>query len=263
MTVAFWFLFCFILFLIHGFKQQYPRMSLEWILDKPLALGLGPHPHLLSACSLLLFSLSQTDRQTHAHTHKRRLQKHYRHSCQFNKERLCHAYLSHSFLARVTTVWVSGKTGRGQADYRSTSGQWIGLCMCVCWCLCVCVEACACAHIAYVLTRQDKCSAGHCSTFRRDGGVTQKRCPGQEGELAVSWWGCLAVSAGVGAGYGSTINNRPHDGKTSGGHMGNIMQAQSFWYNSIMHGFCFLDSTTLLRFWRSLRRMDIWKCKDL
>lgn len=104
------FILLYPLFLIHGFKQQYPRMSLEWILDKPPALGLGPHPHLSSACSPSP-SLSQT--HTHTETPKA-LQT----LCQFNKERLCHAYLSHSFLARVTTVWVSGKTGRGQADYR-------------------------------------------------------------------------------------------------------------------------------------------------
>lgn len=60
-----------LLFLIHGFKQQYPGMSLEWILDKPLALGLGPHPHLTSALSL---SLSLRN------THMQGLQKHYWHS---------------------------------------------------------------------------------------------------------------------------------------------------------------------------------------
>lgn len=111
-------------------------MSLQWILDKPPALGLGPHPHLSTACSPSFFpSLPLSQTHIHAETPKA-LQT----LCQFNKERLCHAYLSHSFLARVTTVWVSGKTGRGQLDNHS------GQCVCVCLCLCVCSSPCVCIH---------------------------------------------------------------------------------------------------------------------
>lgn len=65
------------LILIRGFKQQYPGMSLEWILDKPPALGLGPHPHPSSACSS---SLSVSLSLQQAYTHIQGLQMHYTHS---------------------------------------------------------------------------------------------------------------------------------------------------------------------------------------
>lgn len=50
----------------------YPKMSPDWILDKPSALGLGPHPHLSSVYSPS-FSLYPPP-----NTHMRRLLKHHR-----------------------------------------------------------------------------------------------------------------------------------------------------------------------------------------
>lgn len=62
------FILLYPLLLIPGFKEQYPRMSPEWILDKPRALGLGPHPHLSGAYSpsyFLTISLPLPPSQTH------------------------------------------------------------------------------------------------------------------------------------------------------------------------------------------------------
>ena len=75
----------------------------------------------------------------------------------------------------------------------SSSGQWIGLCVCVC--VFICMLKPAHVYVQHVLTHLEMCSPGHCSTFRSNGGVTQIGFPGQEGELAVSWRGRIAVSA--------------------------------------------------------------------
>lgn len=122
--------------LIHGFKQQYLRMSLEWILDKPLALGLGPHPHLSSACFPSL-ALSLSPSLSNRHTHIQGHQKHYRHSANLIKR---------DFVMRIspTASWPEwqqcGWMEKQEEDRRtmgSSSEQWIGLRVCVSFCVSV------------------------------------------------------------------------------------------------------------------------------
>ena len=138
----FFFILLYPLFLIHGFKQQYPRMSLEWILDKPLALGLGPHPHLSGARSPSL-SLSLKHTHTHTHTHIQGLQKHYRHSANLIKRDfvMCISPTA-SWPEWQQCGWVE-KQEEDRQTIGSSSGQQIGLCVCVY----VCVSACACLHV--------------------------------------------------------------------------------------------------------------------
>lgn len=109
----------------------------------------------------------------------------------------------------------------------SSSGQWPDLCLCVCLFLCVCAEACACVHTAYVQTRYDMCSPGHCSTFSSNGGagVTQIRVPvrkenllfpGGEDELSA-----LMQERDMTAPLADLMMGRPMDK----GHKGNFTQA--------------------------------------
>lgn len=204
--------------MVHGFKQQYPRMSLEWILDKPLALCLGPPPSSLEC--LLSLSLAVT------HTYMQRLQRHYRHSANLIKR---------DFVMRISPTaswpeWQQCGWVEKQEEDRRTIGGSSGHCVCVCVCagqqasvcifVCVCVsaQACACVHTAMCWPAKMFVCKDVAQLRRDDGGVTHE-------EPAASWWRRLAVSAGAGAGYGSTIN-RPHDGKTSG---------QRPWETSLTH----------------------------